>query len=91
MIPDCVLEYYRSISEKEEREYEKWLAREDNYHADKLLIKHAKRKGLDILSQIYCADECWNCQSKSRSLQTSEDDDMGFFICYKETCKYKEN
>lgn len=91
MIPDCVPEYYRSISEQEEREYEKWLAREKNYHADKILIENAKIKGFDILCEINCADQCWNCKSRSRSLQTWEDDDMGPFICYKKTCKYKEN
>lgn len=91
MIPDCVPEYYRSISEQEEREFEKWMAREENYHADKLLMKHAKRRGKDILCGIDCADECWNCKSRSRSLQTSEEDDMGFFVCYKKTCEHKED
>ncbi len=91
MIPDCVPEYYRSISEKEEREFEKLLAREERYHADKMIMKHAKRRGLDILSEVYCVEECLHCKSRSRSLQTSEDDDMGFFVCMKKECKHKEN
>lgn len=91
MIPDCVPEYYRSISEKEEREFEKLLARKEKYHADKMIMKQAKRQGMDILCEIDCADECWNCKSRSKSLQTWEDDDMGYFVCYKKTCKYKEN
>lgn len=91
MIPDCVPEYYRSISEKEEREFEKLLAREERYHADKMIMKQAERQGMDILYEINCADECWNCKSRSKSLQTWEDDDIGSFVCYKKICKYKEN
>ena len=87
---NCLPEYYRQQEERECREYERELRRRDGYEADRKILEDAEAKGLLIMAEAFdCPDACWNCKTRSKSLQTWEDDDISRFVCYGEKCKHR--
>ena len=61
------------------------------YEEDQKTLDDAKAKGLLIMAEAFnCPDACWDCKTRSKSLQTWEDDDIGQFVCYNEKCKYRK-
>ena len=89
---NCYPEYIRQQEEREYREYERELRREEGYEADKKILEDAERKGLLIMSEAFgCPDACWKCKTRSHSLQTWEFDDIGEFVCYNEKCPHRRD
>lgn len=88
---NCLPEYYRQQQEREYREYERELRRQSWYEEDQKTLDEAIAKGLLIMAEAFdCPGACWNCKTRSKSLQTWKDDDIGQFVCYNEKCKYRK-
>ena len=88
---NCLPEYYRQQQEREFREYERELRRRSWYEEDQKILEEAEAKGLRIMSEAFdCYDACWECKTRSKSLQTWEDDDIGRFVCHNENCKHRK-
>ena len=89
---NCYPEYIRQQEEREYREYERELRREEGYEADKKILEEAERKGLLIMAEAFgCPDACWHCKTRSHSLQTWEYDDIGEYVCYNEKCPHRRD
>ena len=88
---NCYPEYIRHQEEREQHEYERELRIRDGYAADKKILEEAEAKGLLIMAEAFgCPDACWKCKTRSKSLQTWWDDDIGQFVCYNEKCKHRK-
>lgn len=88
---NCLPEYYRQKQEREYREYERELRRQSWYDEDREILEDAEAKGLRIMSEAFdCYDACWDCKTRSKSLQIWEDDDIGRFVCMNENCKWRK-
>ena len=88
---NCYPEYIRQQEEREQYEYEKEMRRMSGYEEDRKILEEADRKGLLVMAEAFgCPDACWNCKTRSHSLQTWWDDDIGQFVCYNEKCPHRK-
>ena len=90
MMPDCVHEYYRSMQEDEDIRYEKQLKREEQYRKNRELLDYASAGGLYVLAEMNCARECWECKTRTPSIQRDAEDDIGLFVCLKRFCIHQD-
>ena len=89
-IPNCVPTFYLDQQEDEDIRYEKQLRREEQYRKNRQLLDDASAHGFIILAEMNCAYECWECKTRTPSIQRDADDDIGLFVCLKGFCIHQD-
>lgn len=78
-IPNCVPEYYRSLQDDYNHEYELEMNRQEWYRENK---KYREQKYIDGCNEFrFYPDECCKCQYGEEANPDSEMDDMSTMIC----------
>lgn len=88
-LPNCVPEYYRSLREDEDHQYELRMQREERYAANREKIKAAIASDLPILDYDGYAP-CQDCKDADYDTMTDEEDDFGRVICHNPACPLHE-
>ena len=85
-IPNCVPEYYRSLQDDYDHEWELKMKRNEWYKKNK---EYRRQKYLDGCNEIrFYPCECESCPYGEEALPDSEMDDMPTIICSKwKTCR----
>ena len=82
-IPNCVPEYYRSLQEEQDCQYDLAMQR---YKANQRKLDAAAEAGLPIL-RFGGYNRCWECLHADHDTVTNDDDDICRVICHNPACR----
>lgn len=85
-LPNCVPEYYRSLQEEQDRQYDQKMRRQESYQENRRKLDAAVEAGLPILF-FGGYDSCRECPHADHDTVTDDDDDICCVICHNPACQ----